>query len=251
MEMFLAGLAAHTGPLLCVLLAAFLQSLTGFGLALVTAPLLMLFYDPKVVVTVVLLLCLTGNLVQGFVNRKRARLRLVAWLFVGVLAGLPFGMLIFTACSSDGLKLLINGMVLFALTVMQLFRVRMQESKRNAILTGLASGITSATTGMAGPPFLLFIAHTRMKPQVLRATCFVFFLSCNFTALVAHMLGGQPMAAMIGEYVYLLPGLVLGILLGNLLYPFMPKEWIRRFIYVLLYTTSIFGIGEVVYQWFL
>lgn len=38
MDVWISGILAHTGPALCVFAAAFLQSLTGFGLAIVTAP---------------------------------------------------------------------------------------------------------------------------------------------------------------------------------------------------------------------
>ena len=45
--MYLSGLPAHAGPMACVFLAAFLQSITGFGLVMVAVPLLMFFYEPK------------------------------------------------------------------------------------------------------------------------------------------------------------------------------------------------------------
>lgn len=37
----------HIQPFLCVILAAYLQSVTGFGLAIITAPLLMFFYKSE------------------------------------------------------------------------------------------------------------------------------------------------------------------------------------------------------------
>ena len=47
------------------------------------------------------------------------------------------------------------------------------------------------------------------------------------------------------EYLYLLPGLALGILLGDALFPYLPKTWIRKFINLLLPITSIIGMAEV------
>ena len=41
---YLAGFGAQIFPALAILLAAFLQAITGFGLVIVAAPLLMLFY---------------------------------------------------------------------------------------------------------------------------------------------------------------------------------------------------------------
>lgn len=50
--MYLSGLPAHAGPMACVFLAAFLQSITGFGLVMVAAPLLMFFYEPKLTIVI-------------------------------------------------------------------------------------------------------------------------------------------------------------------------------------------------------
>ena len=245
MTWYLTGVAAHVLPVICVLLAAFLQSLTGFGLAIAAAPLLMLFYDAKEVVSIVLLLCACGNCVQGFLHLRTANLSMVACLYLGVLIGQPAGLFIYNLASSDALKLAINFMVLFSLVIMRLLHVRCRETRGNSIKAGVLSGITSVTTGMGGPPFLLYVAHTKMAPDVLRATCFVFFFLCNVTSLGAHALGGYAIGAAFMEFLYLLPGLVLGVLLGNLFYDRLPKGWIRQAIFVLLVAASLIGCAEV------
>ena len=236
MELSLSGLLAHLLPLGCVLAASFLQSLTGFGLAIVLAPLLMFFYDAKEVVSLVLLICVTGNLVQGVMHVRDADRKLVACLFAGVILGQPLGAWIFFTLSSDTLKFCINAMVLASLLLTGI---------ANAVKAGVRSGITSATTGMGGPPFLLYMAHTRIPPQTLRATCFAFFFLCNIASLASHAIGGMSLTFVLTEYVYLLPGLAAGILLGDALFPYLPKTWIRKSINILLLVTSLVGMGEV------
>ena len=248
MESYLSGLAAHALPLSCVAAAALLQSLTGFGLAIVMAPLLMLFYDAKAVVSVVLLLCLCGNFVQSILHLREVNLRLVAFLYLGVLIGQPIGFQIFDMAASETLKLLINLMVLISLLVMQATRARFRETNGNSVRTGVLAGITSVTTGMGGPPFLLYMAHTKIAPEMLRATCFLFFFLCNITSLVTHGLGGYGIDSSFAEFLYLVPGLLTGLLLGDLLYRFVPKGWLRQAIFVLLYATSLFGCAEFLFH---
>ncbi|MDY2685627.1 MAG: sulfite exporter TauE/SafE family protein [Selenomonadaceae bacterium] len=248
MESYLLGLAAHALPLCCVAAAALLQSLTGFGLAIVMAPLLMLFYDAKSVVALVLMLCLCGNLVQSILHVREANVRLVAFLYLGVLIGQPIGFQIFDMATSETLKLLINVMVLVSLLIMQAMRVRIRETNGNSVKAGVLAGITSVTTGMGGPPFLLYIAHTKMAPGRLRATCFLFFFLCNITSLVTHELGGYRIDASFTEFLYLVPGLLTGLLLGDVLYCFVPKGWLRQAIFVLLYATSLFGCAEFLFH---
>ena len=245
MELSLSGLLAHLLPLGCVVAASFLQSLTGFGLAIVLAPLLMFFYDAKEVVSLVLLICVTGNLVQGVMHVRDADRKLVACLFAGVILGQPLGAWIFFTLSSDTLKFCINAMVLASLLLTGITHARFRETNANAVKTGVLSGITSATTGMGGPPFLLYMAHTRIPPQTLRATCFAFFFLCNIASLASHAIGGMSLTFVLTEYVYLLPGLAAGILLGDALFPYLPKTWIRKSINILLLVTSLVGMGEV------
>ena len=142
MELSLSALLAHLLPLGCVVAASFLQSLTGFGLAIVLAPLLMFFYDAKEVVSLVLLICVTGNLVQGVMHFREADRRLVAFLFAGVVLGQPIGAWIFFALSSDTLKFCINAMVLASLLITHVTHARFRETDANAMKTGVLSGIT-------------------------------------------------------------------------------------------------------------
>ncbi|MCI6100829.1 MAG: sulfite exporter TauE/SafE family protein [Selenomonas sp.] len=76
----------------------------------------------------------------------------------------------------------------------------------------MLSGITSATTGMGGPPVLLYLAHTKIPPERLRASCFVFFLLCNISTLVSHAIGDMSIPTILTEYIYLLPGLARNII---------------------------------------
>ncbi len=248
MENYLMQLAGHAAPVFCLFLAAFLQSITGFGLVIVAAPLLMLFYDAKLVVPIMLLLACCGNLAQGILYFRKANRSLVGILYLGVLIGQPFGFFVFDYVANDTLKLMISVLLLLSLLLMQVSHRRITECPRNSLLTGVFSGFTSITTGMGGPPFLIYLAYTRMSAEVFRATCFVFFFLCNLTSLTSYLLGGFPLQAAFGEFIYLLPGLVSGIILGHLLYAYVPKQFIHRLIFVFLYLTAIYMIVVTLYH---
>ncbi|MBQ4152662.1 MAG: sulfite exporter TauE/SafE family protein, partial [Schwartzia sp.] len=94
-------LAAHAGPLMVVFVASFLQSITGFGLVMIMAPLLMMFYDPKFAVILVILIASFGNLSQAVVLRKETAFHMILWLFVGSLAGQPLGHLFYRSFPSE------------------------------------------------------------------------------------------------------------------------------------------------------
>ena len=55
----------------------------------------------------------------------------------------------------------------------------------------------------------------------------------------------MPIAPALGECIYLLPALVLGILIGHAIFAYVPKALIRRLIFVLLYITCLYTILSV------
>ena len=246
MENYLAALASHTGPLLAIFFAAFLQAITGFGLVIVAAPLLMFFYDPKIVVPVMLLLACSGNTVQSYLMRKKANFPLIGYLVIGVVLGVPIGFLVFDYVSSDTLKVWISTVVFLSLLIMQISHRHIPESRRNTILTGVCSGFSSMTTGMAGPPFLIYLAYTKMSAETFRATCFVFFLCCNSASLIGYLIGGHSLAPAFHEFLYLLPALAVGLTLGHTLARFIPTSFLRRLIFFTLYATCLYTIWSVV-----
>lgn len=114
---------AHACPLACVFLAAYLQSLTGFGLAIITAPLLMFFYDAKTVVALVLLLACAGNLVQCIAYFRQADFRLVAFLYLGVLLGEVTGFFIYDTVNNTTLKLIVDVTIIISMALVQLLLI--------------------------------------------------------------------------------------------------------------------------------
>ena len=235
-------LLAHLWPLACVFLAAYLQSLTGFGLAIITAPLLMFFYDAKTVVALVLLLAGTGNFIQCAAYFRQADFKLVAFLYLGVLLGEGPGFYIYDTVSSRTLKLIVDVTIIVSMALVQLLQKEFRERPRNAVITGFFAGIAAITTGMGGPPLMIYLANTKMDLNTLRASCFLFFFISTVTSLAVESIGGYPLSSSIPDFLWLLPGMILGLVVGNLTYAYIPKRRIRQLILALLYLVSMGGI---------
>lgn len=244
--MYLSGLPAHAGPMACVFLAAFLQSITGFGLVMVAAPLLMFFYEPKLTIVIMFFLAACGNSTQLLLVWKQVHWKRIAELGCGSLVGIPLGLVVFRQLPGDGLKIVVSVVILFTLTVMEWKRKRFEETRRNTVLTGVLAGIMAMTTGMAGPPLVLYFAYSSMPQPVFRATCISYFFFSNLCSLAALWMTGVYLGDAAGEFVYLLPGLACGIALGHKLYPFMPQLLIRKVIIILLYAVCFYNIWKAV-----
>lgn len=95
-KMALSLLSAHILPALAIFVAAFMQGITGFGLVIIAAPLLMLFYDPKQAILLMFVVGLFMSIMQAFLVRRDAQYKLIGVLFVGFLLAQPVGLWIFT-----------------------------------------------------------------------------------------------------------------------------------------------------------
>ena len=244
---YTSGLLSHAGPLFCVFLAAFLQSITGFGLVMVAAPLLMFFYEPKL--TIIIMFCLAGcgNCAQLLLLRKQVNWQRIAELFCGALIGIPLGAVVFRQLPGEGLKAAVSIAILFTLVTMEFRRRRFEETRRNTIITGMLAGIMAMTTGMAGPPLVLYFAYTTMPQNVFRATCIGYFFFSNLGSLIALWITGTPIGEAAREFVFLFPGLACGIALGHWAFPFIPQQLIRRIIIILLYVTCFYNICKALH----
>ncbi|SFH84959.1 Uncharacterized membrane protein YfcA [Selenomonas ruminantium] len=245
METYLINLSLHIAPLFCVFLAAFLQSITGFGLVIVAAPLLMFFYDPKLVIPIMILLATCGNIAQTILLHRECQWKVIGWLLLGAVIGQPLGYQIYAGIPAHYLKILISCVVLVSLAIMQLRQQQIRICPRNTIRTGIAAGIMAMTTGMAGPPVAMYLASTALSARELRATSIGFFFFSNLVSLATFALGGVSLTPCLYEFIYLLPGLACGILLGQLTFRFFPVHIIKRIIFTLLYFTCFYTIYRV------
>lgn len=235
----------HLGPIICVWLASFLQSVTGFGLVVVAAPLLMFFYDAKLTIVLMLILAACGNAAQSILLRRDAQYRTVGELILGSWLGQPIGFFIYSLFPADNLKLLVSTAVIISLLLMQLSKRRIEECRRNTFICGLLSGIMAMTTGMAGPPLAMYFAYTAMEPRVQRATLVTFFCISNISSVITFLLGGVDPSPALAEIRYLLPALAVGILCGHLSFRYVPAKLFRNLIFAILYFTCLYTIFTV------
>lgn len=120
---YLAGVEGHLAPALVIFFSAVLQSITGFGLVIVAAPLLMIFYDPKLTVPIMLLLACCANFCQGLFALRTANLKLVGFLYLGVLCGQPLGFWAFDHASSAMLKVFIRRLIFILLYITCIYTI--------------------------------------------------------------------------------------------------------------------------------
>ncbi|ASU40947.1 hypothetical protein hmeg3_23340 [Herbaspirillum sp. meg3] len=225
------------------LLAGMAKGVTGFGAAMVMAPLFgLLLPAPEAGALIVLVHCATC--LQGV----RRWGRLVQWKSVVPLALVA---LICTALAmrwiaSSGNPQLhrVTGFAVLAITVLHLrgWRWRHGGGMRPTITAGVLSGAMTALGGMGGPPAVYYFSgmsatgekEGRADSVVLRANLLGYFAVLFIGATILLAASRQLHAPLLISTCLLVPAFAVGVLLGERLYGWLPAIWFNRIVVGLL-----------------
>jgi uncharacterized protein len=235
-----------------VLAGAALQSATGFGFALVSAPLLFAAADPGEAVGLLILLGLVVNLMTlGTEGRRpqplvRESLTMLAWAVPGVFAGA----LALRVLDKTALQVGVTLGVFATLAVRALARRRRAADgprlppRWAAPATGLTSGALTTSTNTSGPPVVLYMLARGATPVQTRDTLtatFVGYSLLGFAALLLSDIDGVvPPAAALAA---LLPAVVLGHLAGRPVFARIADHHYEPVLTTVLIATALAGLA--------
>jgi uncharacterized membrane protein YfcA len=160
-----------------LVLSAALQTATGFGFAIFSAPVLAALLGPELAVSTIVA---TGVVVDVLVlaadgRRPEPRVSDVLSLGAWSLPGLLLGALLLRELPSAALQLLVAAAVLLAVG----HRIRSRRPSQqvesparwwSAAPAGLASGVLSTSTTLGGPPVVLYLTRRPRAPRETRDT---------------------------------------------------------------------------------
>ncbi len=221
--------------------AATVQSVTGFGFSLTLVPLLAAAWEPKEAVPVSLLLGLATNVALLTQVRGEVTVRRLPGLYLGLLIGIPLGVLFLEQVGADTLQITV-GVVVFAATML-LYTQPSIDPGHDAFAmrlgAGAIGGALSSATSMGGPPVVLYLLGRETEIDRYRATLLAYFLPSGVLAVAALIIVGRVNADVLTVSAAALPAVVAGIVAGGWLRPHLNPERFRRAVVGVLIATSI------------
>lgn len=192
MSVALAALAVFAG--------AVLQSATGFGFALVAAPILFALLGPQQAVTAGVLLGLLLNVLTLATERRRpaVRTREAGLLLAWSLPGLGLGAVALRELSEE----LLSGLVAVAVLAALALRVRSRSRATGAgaapvrrsawqpPVAGVTSGALSTSTSLSGPPLVFYLLARGATPAAMRDTLAAIFVVQALLGIPALLMTG-------------------------------------------------------------
>lgn len=248
-----AGLAATTAG------AALLYTLTGFGFAVLAAPLFLLFVDPPRAIQLVIIISTALSLVALPGLWRAIAPGLLLRLGLGSLAGLPLGLIAFRHADPILVRSLVGATILaFAVLLWwrrhhgpgeprSAFGMRTGGMRRGLeVTTGVVSGAATALVGMAGPPVLTYLLLAEAPPRTVRATLLSFFAFAYAVTLGSHaMTVGIPARTRLSAAI-LIPFAALGGLVARPLGDRLDADAFAMLVILLLGVAGLYTLAGAV-----
>lgn len=225
--------------------AGFAQSVSGFGFALLSVPLLIPWVGAPAAVVAATGLGFLLSVGTGIHQRAHIPWRTVFLVSGTALVGLPVGLLALRLLDARWLSLLI-GCVVIGMTVL-IARPRTRPIRGPAIgVAGAVSGALLTSTGMNGPPLVLALQGLGLSPRAFRAGLQTAFALQDIAAIVGFTVVGRISADALTVIAAGVPGLAIGWLVGDRVFSRIDPKTFRRVVLGLLAATGTFAIVQAI-----
>ena len=223
-----------------IFLASFVQGFSGFGIALVSIPLLTLFISIKEAIPLIALCGFVINIFLLIELRKHIKFFELRNLLIGSVIGIPLGTYFLSEASPKLIKVVL-GIIILIFVFMSLtnFIKTKGLNTRWGYLFGLASGLLGGAFNTNGPPVLIYFYLQGWDKFKQKASITGFFIITSVVIVSTHAITGVTTDAVISKFFCALPAVILGILMGSKMFRKISTEIFNR---IVLYGLIIIGI---------
>lgn len=216
--------------ILATAIAGLMRGYSGFGTAVILAPVYSLLWGPRAGVPVMLLMELVVSVQLLPSAMKEADRRVVLPLGGAAALATPLGAWILFTVDGDALRRFIGGFVLvFGLLLMSGWRYHGSRPLGLNIAVGTIAGLLKGSTGMSGPPVILYLLAGLEEAKRHRANLIMFFATIAIVSVIVPILGGLVDLTVLVRLAVVLPVMALTVPLGARMFHVVPVSLYRPF----------------------
>ena len=240
--------AALFVALFAALLAGIVSGLTGFGLALISTPILLFVYEPRTVIVLTAIFSIFINAAVVWDSWHEARRRLALALLIPALFGIVAGVEVLRVIDPDYVRLGVGVIVIFsALLLVRDIRLPGADTRWGTLVAGSASGALSTSTGLAGPPVVLLLASRGLSKHEFRGTTALYFLPMSVAGLAVLAFRGLVDASEVPLGLLLIPAAIAGKAIGTALLKHVSEKMFRAITLGLVILTGTLGVATALW----
>ena len=221
--------------------AATVQGSVGFGLGLVSAPILALI-DPSLVPGPTLFCGLVMSLLVVYREHRAMDVSGVKWGLIGRLLGTLVAVAVLANLPKQETTVVLGGLVILAV-VLSASGLHVRLTLWSFVGAGALSGFMSTVASSGGPPFVLL--YQGAPGARLRSTMSAFFVVGTIISIVALTVVGRFGLTEFLSSLALLPGVVVGFVLSRRTLTFLDRGYTRT---AVLAVSAVSGVALILRQ---
>ncbi len=220
--------------------------LCGLGAAIVAMPAMLMILPVQ---KVALISCLTAlGLTCGMAiwYRRYCPWKSVLWMALGTIPGTLPGLYVLKHFPGPVLEIIVGTMILFCVLGMQYIkgRLRLQDTPRNALLTGFLAGIIGTSITIDGPVVALYALFIGLEPLPFLGLTSCFFFLRNVVSDIAQAAAGLYTAEIVHFAMWCIPASLLGFALSIPLVRRIRVETFRTGVKIVIVLAAALCLGR-------
>lgn len=233
------GAGDLTATVIVVLLAALVQSTTGFGFSLLAVPLLSMAIPTEYAVVVAATLGMLTSTAQAVGERAHGDRPTIIRMMIGAAVGAPVGLLVLHVATNRQLKFGLAAVIIVFLLV-NLRGVRLSRGGGVIdVAAGAVSGVLNTSLSTNGPPLVMALSSRGLTPSQFRGTLSAVFAGTGVLTLGLFIASGRYTADVRELLLVAIPSMVIGYLVGSRIRPHIDAAQFRRVVMGLLVATAV------------
>lgn len=224
-----------------ILLAAFIQGAVGFAFGMTSMGLAVFLIDARVASIIVSPLAAANVALALWSVRHAIHLRNVVPMVVGMVIGLPFGLLILLEGSTSIIRISVAVLLVYVGTSRLLSNGHTRRPLHPwwGYVAGLFAGVVGGATNIGGPPLIAYVAHQPWKPVVFKASLLTCFLVSSGLKTITLGIEGSLDARLLTSVAVLLPAVVVGSQIGIVFFNRVNQRLFGHLVSVLIVVLGI------------
>jgi uncharacterized membrane protein YfcA len=229
-----------------IFVATILQSLSGFGFALIVMPVLTLVVGLRVAAPTLALIALTLYVTNVLRFRRSIDFKEVLRLGLASALGVPVGVWMLAHVNENLFKQVMGAsLMLYAVYSFLGPAMSWRLGRLWVYPAGFLAGCLAGAYNIPGPPVIVYGSLRQWPRDEFRATLQTLFLINGLLVVSSHLLAGNVTVEVLTYVLYAVPALGLGILAGSLLDQRVDRQAFRKLVQAMVLVMGLFLVAGV------
>ena len=218
---------------LTVFFAIFTQSVAGFGLALVSMPILAGLIGIRTATPLIILVAIVAEVILLLRYKSEINLKAVWRITVASAIGIPVGVWALKALEEQ-IVLTVLGVFIVLYSIYALLNLRLPTLERGVwpYGFGFVSGVVGGAYNVAGPLVIIYGNCRNWQPKEFKGNLQGYFLVGSVVAVISHALASNITQDVINNFIFSLPAIGIGLVAGVSLDKYLNPVVFRKIVLV-------------------